>query len=159
MKINNFFFLLLLATTFSLTFISCGGDSDDDDNSSTSGASASVDLSKLEGTWEFVDGYETVSGSAVPQPMGINMTRQQVEQLANQMHISLLDATLTFSGNKVNGSEYKMQGNVLMSYADQELSATIAIASLTNTDMTLHEVFDLKEEGMNIDANLHYKKK
>ena len=159
MKKFRFLGFLVFSLLLTVSFTACGSD-DDDDNGSSSGA-VSVDKNQLIGTWDFVDGKETVSGNVGGQTINqtIDMDRQQLLSIAQQYNIGIWDITLKFTESTVNGQPYALNGNVLMNYSGEGMSVNVTIASITNTDMILHEVIVMSDPSMTIDANMHYKKK
>ena len=131
MKKFRFLGFLVFSLLLTVSFTACGSD-DDDDNGSSSGA-VSVDKNQLIGTWDFVDGKETVSGNVGGQTINqtIDMDRQQLLSIAQQYNIGIWDITLKFTENTVNGEPYKLNGNVLMNYSDEGMSVNVTIASIT----------------------------
>ena len=99
---------IVMLAVLSVGFVSCGDDDDDE----ITGGSELVD--KLQGTWQFQKGTETVMG------MTITMDRSSLSEMKKSMEqmmgtrVEFWDETLSFSGSKVNGVNYKLDGNKLI---------------------------------------------
>lgn len=154
MKKKSYLHLLaiMMVTMLSFGFASCGSDDDDD----ISGGSELVE--KLQGTWQFQRGTETVMG------MTITMDRSSLSEMKRSMEqmmgskVEFWDETLTFSGTKVNGVNYKLDGNkLILDGMDAMDDISISIKSVTSSTLVLREAFNM--EGIDLIADMEYSKK
>ena len=68
------------------------------------------------------------------------------------------DETLTFSGTKVNGVNYKLDGNkLILDGMDAMDDISISIKSVTSSTLVLREAFNM--EGIDLIADMEYSKK
>ncbi len=155
MKKKSYLHLLaiMMVAMLSFGFASCGSDDDDDD---ISGGSELVE--KLQGTWQFQRGTETVMG------MTITMDRSSLSEMKRSMEqmmgskVEFWDETLTFSGTKVNGVNYKLDGNkLILDGMDAMDDISISIKSVTSSTLVLREDFSM--EGISLTADMEYSKK
>ena len=137
----------------SVGFASCGSDDDDDD---ITGGSELVD--KLQGTWQFSKGIETVMG------MTITMDRSSLSEMKKSMEqmmgtrVEFWDETLSFSGSKVNDVSYKLDGNkLILDGMDSMDGISISVKSVTSSTLVLHETISM--EGIDLTADMEYSKK
>ena len=174
-----FLFIAAMAMTFSL--VSCGDDDEEENtptvptnsynsgggnNGGNNGGGTTIDASLLVGTWEFVDGVETVIWSYQGQDFPsqtINFDRETIQEIARENNFGIWDEVLYISENTVNGQEYQLRGNVLMSYTDAEegVSFTVTVKDISTERMVLNEVIHIDNEGvkMDIDADMNYAKR
>ena len=155
MKRKNYLHLLaiLMLAMLSVGFASCGSDDDDDD---ITGGSELVD--KLQGTWQFSKGIETVMG------MTITMDRSSLSEMKKSMEqmmgtrVEFWDETLSFSGSKVNDVSYKLDGNkLILDGMDSMDGISISVKSVTSSTLVLHETISM--EGIDLTADMEYSKK
>ncbi len=115
---------LIVAATCLLGTVAC---SDNDD--------LSASAEQLQGTWAFYEAHGRVDGYS------FSFNAEELRKISKEFGLTFWDDTFTFSGNKVNGVEYKIDGNrlIMSSYGDissEQLSGTIT--ELTGTDLVLH---------------------
>ena len=155
MKRKNLLRLLavMMAAVLSVGFASCGSDDDDDE---ITGGSELVD--KLQGTWQFQKGTETVMG------MTITMDRSSLSEMKKSMEqmmgsrVEFWDETLSFSGSKVNGVNYTLKGNeLILDGMDAMDGISISVKSVTSSTLVLRESISM--EGIELTADMEYSKK
>lgn len=155
MNKKNYLWSLLTIMMFavlSVGFVSCGDDDDDE----ITGGSELVD--KLQGTWQFQKGTETVMG------MTITMDRSSLSEMKKSMEqmmgtrVEFWDETLSFSGSKVNGVNYKLDGNkLILDGMDAMEGISISVKSVTSSTLVLRE--EISMEGIDLTADMEYSKK
>ena len=154
MKKRSYLYLLaiMMVAVLSVGFVSCGNDDDDD----ITGGSELVD--KLQGTWQFQKGTETVMG------MTITMDRSSLSQMKKSMEqkmgskVEFWDETLSFSGSRVNGVSYKLDGNkLILDGMDAMEGISISVKSVTSSTLVLRE--EISMEGIDMTADMEYSKK
>ena len=145
-------FVILIAGMISVCFVSCNKDDSEDITNS------SELVEKLQGTWQFQKGTETVMG------MTITMDRSSLSQMKKSMEqamgsrVEFWDETLSFSGSKVNGVNYKLDGKkLILDGMDAMDGISITVKSVTSSTLVLRE--DISMEGIDITANMEYSKK
>lgn len=143
---------IIIVTMLSVGFVSCGDDDDDDITS------ASELIDKLQGTWQFQKGTETVMG------MTITMDRSSLSEMKKSMEqmmgsrVEFWDETLSFSGSKVNGVNYKLDGKkLILDGMDVMDGISISVKSVTSSTLVLQEAINM--EGINLSADMEYSKK
>lgn len=155
MKKNYLLSLLamIMVAMLSVGFASCGSDDDDDE---ITGGSELVD--KLQGTWQFQKGTETVMG------MTITMNRSSLSEMKKSMEqmmgsrVEFWDETLSFSGSKVNGVNYTLKGNeLILDGMDAMDGISISVKSVTSSTLVLRESISM--EGIELTADMEYSKK
>lgn len=155
MKKNYLLSLLamIMVAMLSVGFASCGSDDDDDE---ITGGSELVD--KLQGTWQFQKGTETVMG------MTITMNRSSLSEMKKSMEqmmgsrVEFWDETLSFSGSKVNGVNYTLKGNeLILDGMDAMDGISISVKSVTSSTLVLREAINM--EGIELTADMEYSKK
>lgn len=155
MKKNYLLSLLamIMVAMLSVGFASCGSDDDDDE---ITGGSELVD--KLQGTWQFQKGTETVMG------MTITMNRSSLSEMKKSMEqmmgsrVEFWDETLSFSGSKVNGVNYTLKGNeLILDGMDAMDGISISVKSVTSSTLVLRESISM--EGIELTADMEYRKK
>lgn len=156
MKKKNYLLSLLvmiMVAMLSVGFASCGSDDDDDE---ITGGSELVD--KLQGTWQFQKGTETVMG------MSITMDRSSLTEMKKSMEqmmgsrVEFWDETLFFSGSKVNGVNYTLKGNeLILDGMDAMDGISISVKSVTSSTLVLREAINM--EGIELTADMEYSKK
>lgn len=128
-------------------FVSCSSDSDDEPDGGSS-------VEMLQGKWYFSKGVSKIGG------FSNTITRDDLPGLAEQMGVSgFWDEVLTFSGDKVNGITYKIEGNrfyyTSSEYANDDL--IIKISKLTDSQLVfLYDMTDMIGMGMEATTELHY---
>ena len=164
MKKSNLLNLLIMALVAMMSLTACesGGGGSDDDDDDTGTASNSELIIKLQGTWELYKGTETIMDYT------ITIDQQQFEEIRRAMEqqsgqrIVMWDQMLTFEGNQVNNTPYKLKGKKLIIEGIDKytngLSLDIEISELTSKKLILQETIGI--EGMDdIIAKMEYKKK
>lgn len=156
MKKKDFLWSLLtlvMVAMLSLGLSSCGDDDDEDDI-----ASGSELVDKLQGTWQFQKGTETVMG------MTITMDRSSLSEIKKSMEqmmgsrVEFWDETLSFSGSKVNGVNYTLDGNkLILDGIDAMDGISISVKSVTSSTLVLREAISM--EGIDLTADMEYSKK
>lgn len=96
--------------------------------------------------------------------MTITMDRSSLSQMKAQMEqaigekVEFWDETLTFSGSKVNGVSYKLDGRkIILEGIDESDGITVSIKSITSSTLVLREDFSM--EGIELTADMEYSKK
>ena len=158
MKKKDFLWSLLaivMAATLSVGFVSCSSDDDEDGGN---GASGSELVDKLQGTWQFQKGTETVMG------MTITMDRSSLSQMKSSMEqmmgskVEFWDETLSFSGSKVNGVSYKLDGDkLILDGMDAMDGISISVKSVNSSTLVLRE--EISMEGIDLTADMEYSRK
>lgn len=145
-------FVILIAGMMSIGFVSCNKDDSEDITNS------SELVEKLQGTWQFQKGTETVMG------MTITMDRSSLSQMKKSMEqamgsrVEFWDETLSFSGSKVNGVNYKLDGKkLILDGMDAMDGISITVKSVTSSTLVLRE--DISMEVIDITADMEYSKK
>lgn len=158
---------LFMVAILSVCFVSCS--KDDDDNGDFGGDTSEL-VDQLQGTWQFVQGKETVKYYNMGiDPININMTRQDLENMKQTLEqssgqrIEIWDATLRFNGNTVNGVEYKLDGKKIKFEGEEVpegMDMSVSVKSISSSKMVLHEVFKIDMEGLKMDitADMEYNK-
>ena len=143
---------IMMLAVLSVGFMSCGDDDDDE----ITGGSELVD--KIQGTWQFQKGTETVMG------MTITMDRSSLSEMKKSMEqmmgtrVEFWDETLSFSGSKVNGVNYKLDGNkLILDGMDAMEGISISVKSVTSSTLVLRE--EISMEGIDLTADMEYSKK
>ena len=144
---------MIMVAMLSVGFASCGSDDDDDE---ITGGSELID--KLQGTWQFQKGTETVMG------MTITMDRSSLSEMKKSMEqmmgsrVEFWDETLSFSGSKVNGVNYTLKGNeLLLDGMDAMDGISISVKSVTSSTLVLREAISM--EGIELTADMEYSRK
>lgn len=154
MRKKNYLHLLaiIMVALLSVGFVSCGSDDDDD----IPGGSELVD--KLQGTWQFSKGTETVMGMTITMDRSsLNEMKKSMEQIMGT-RVEFWDETLTFSNSKVNGVNYKLKGNeLILDGMDSMSGIRIVIKSLSSSTLVLRE--EISMEGISITADMEYNRK
>lgn len=108
-KFLNYFCALLIGA-MCLGFASCGDDDDEPSGGSAGTPSGTVTgsnlVEKLQGTWTFQKMKIQVMGQTV------EMTRDEL--VGSTGYENFYDDVLTFSGSKVNGYDYQVDGNKIL---------------------------------------------
>lgn len=145
---------IMMVTMLCVGFASCSSD-DDDDNGGSSGSEL---IDKLQGTWQFQRGTETVMG------MTITMDRSSLSQIKKSMEemmgskVEFWDETLSFSGSRVNGVNYTLDGKkLILDGMDAMEGISISVKSVTSSTLVLREEISL--EGIDLTADMEYSKK
>lgn len=143
---------LVMVAMLSLGLSSCGDDDDDDV------ASGSELIDKLQGTWQFQKGTETVMG------MTITMDRSSLSEMKRSMEqmmgtsVEFWDETLYFNGSTVNGVKYELKGSkLILGDMDAMDGISISVKSVTSSKLVLRE--EISFEGINMTADMEYNKK
>ena len=140
-------FGIVMMMVIGMCFVSCSSDSDDEPDGGSS-------VEMLQGKWYFSKGVSKIGG------FSNTITRDDLPGLAEQMGVSgFWDEVLTFSGDKVNGITYKIEGNrfyyTSSEYANDDL--IIKISKLTDTQLVfLYDMTDMIGMGMDATTELHY---
>lgn len=153
MKKNLFSWMtIMMVAIMSAGFVSC---SKDDDGDFTSNSEL---VNQLQGTWQFQKGTENVMG------MTITMDRSSLSQMKAQMEqaigekVEFWDETLTFSGSKVNGVSYKLDGRkIILEGIEESDGITVSVKSITSSTLVLREDFSM--EGLELTADMEYSRK
>ena len=156
MKKKSYLHLLaiMMVAMMSIGFASCSSD-DDDENG---GASSSELINKLQGTWDFQRGTETVMG------MTITMDRSSLSEMKKSMEqmmgtrVEFWDETLSFSGSRVNGVNYTLDGKkLILDGMDAMDGISISVKSVTSSKLVLRE--EISMEGIDMTADMEYSKR
>ncbi|MBO4893160.1 MAG: hypothetical protein J5502_11195 [Prevotella sp.] len=133
-------------------FASCGSDDDDD---KITGGSELVD--KLQGTWQFQKGTETLMGMTITMDRSsLSEMKQSMEQMMGSK-VEFWDETLSFSGSKVNGVNYTLKGNeLILDGMDTMDGISISVKSVTSSTLVLREAISM--EGIELTADMEYSK-
>ena len=154
MKKKSYLHLLtiLMVAMLSFGFVSCGSDDDDE----ITGGSELVD--KLQGTWQFQKGTESVMGMTITMDhSSLSEMKRSMEQMMGT-RVEFWDETLTFSGSKVNGVNYKLDGNkMILDGMDAMDGISISVKSVTSSTLVLRE--EISMEGIDMTADMEYRKK
>ena len=140
-------FGIVMMMVIGMCFVSCSSDSDDEPDGGSS-------VEMLQGKWYFSKGVSKIGG------FSNTITRDDLPGLAEQMGVSgFWDEVLTFSGDKVNGITYKIEGNrfyyTSSEYANDDL--IIKISKLTESQLVfLYDMTDMIGMGMEATTELHY---
>lgn len=156
MKKKNYLLSLLamiMVAMLSAGFASCGSDDDDDE---ITGGSELVD--KLQGTWQFQKGTETLMGMTITMDRSsLSEMKQSMEQMMGSK-VEFWDETLSFSGSKVNGVNYTLKGNeLILDGMDTMDGISISVKSVTSSTLVLREAISM--EGIELTADMEYSKK
>lgn len=145
---------IMMVTMLCVCFASCSSD-DDDDNGGSSGSEL---IDKLQGTWQFQRGTETVMG------MTITMDRSSLSQIKKSMEemmgskVEFWDETLSFSGSRVNGVNYTLDGKkLILDGMDAMDGISISVKNISSSTMILRE--EINMEGISLTADMEYSKK
>lgn len=144
---------IIMVAMLSIGFVSCSSDDDDDESA---GGSELVD--KLQGTWQFQKGTETVMGMTITMDRSsLSQMKQSMEQMMGT-RVEFWDETLSFSGSKVNGVNYKLDGNkLILDGMDAMEGISISVKSVTSSTLVLRE--EISMEGIDLTADMEYSKK
>ena len=157
MKKKRYLHLLaiMMVTMLSVGFVSCGSDDDDDDGGVASGSEL---VDKLQGTWQFQKGTETVMGMTITMDRSsLSQMKQSMEQMMGSK-VEFWDETLSFSGSRVNGVSYKLDGNkLILDGMDAMDGIIISVKSVTSSTLVLRE--EISMEGIDMTADMEYSKK
>lgn len=147
MKKKNYLHLLaiMMVAMLSVGFTSCS--SDDDENNDE----YSEIVQKLQGTWEYGTGTASVMESSPNYISG-----WEINELGEDVGAALLNTTITFNGNMVNGTKFSINGNKIVLSGVPEVNYRAYIEKLTENKLVLHEVF-FRAGGY--DCTLYYDKK
>lgn len=130
--------MAVLFTIFSVSMTSCG----DDDPTPDSVKKA------LEGDWRIEHATATTMGYTV------NMSRNELLSYAQQMGVKIWDETLHFSGNKVNGAKYVVDGDTFYFEDYKEFVSTFEMS-----DELLKFTYDMSGlVGMQCTVVLYYER-
>lgn len=156
MKKKNYLLSLMamiMVAMLSVGFASCGSDDDDDE---ITGGSELVD--KLQGTWQFQKGTETVMGMTITMDRSLlSEMKKSMEQMMGS-RVEFWDETLSFSGSKVNGVNYTLKGNeLILDGMDAMDGISISVKSVTSSTLVLRESISM--EGIELTADMEYSKK
>lgn len=155
MKKSSYLHLMaiMMVAMLSVGFVSCGSDDDDDD---ITGGSELVD--KLQGTWQFQKGTETVMGMTITMDRSsLNEMKKSMEQMMGSK-VEFWDEILSFSGNKVNGVNFTLKGNKLvLEGLDSMNGISISVKNVSSSTLVLHEAISI--EGIDMMADMEYCKK
>lgn len=128
-KLFNYFALLMMCLTVSVAFVSCGDDEDEPKGSNLE--------EQLQGTWNFQVMKISVMGQTI---------EMDIDDLKNNTgYNQFYDDVLKFSGSKVNGGTYKINGNKILLpwYESVDWWASV---SFSGSKMTLY--YDINYEGV-----------
>lgn len=154
MKRKNYLNLLtiMMVAMLSIVFVSCS--KDDDENN----VSSSELIDKLQGTWEFQKGTEKVMGMTITvDRSSLSEMKKSMEQMMGS-RVEFWDETLSFSGSKVNGVNYKLDGNkLILDGMDAMEGISITVKSVTSSTLVLREAINM--EGIDLTADMEYSKK
>ena len=96
--------------------------------------------------------------------MTITIDRSSLSQMKSSLEqmmgarVEIWDETLSFSGSKVNGVNYKLNGNkLILEGMDAMDGISISVKSVTSSILVLHEVISM--EGIELTADMEYSKK
>lgn len=131
--------LLVMCLTVSMAFVSCGDDKDEPKGGDL--------VEKLQGTWYFDIMKMNAMGQTIEMDKEFIMNGSGYDQF--------YDDVLTFSGEKVNGSSFQVNGKKIMLpwYDNLDWWATV---SFTGNKMTLY--YDIYYEGTPIKMWITYVK-
>lgn len=155
MKEKSFLHLLaiMMVAMLSVGFVSCGDDDDDDVD-----IAGSELIDKLQGTWQFQNGTETIMG------MTVTMDRSSLSQMKSSMEqmmgskVEFWDETLSFSGSKVNGVSFTLDGNkLILDGTDAMDDISISVKSVNSSTLVLHE--EISMEGIDLTADMEYNRR
>jgi len=146
---------IMMVAILSIGFVSCGSDDDDDDGSVASGNEL---VDKLQGTWQFQKGTENVMGMTITMDRSsLSQMKQSMEQMMGS-RVEFWDETLSFSGSRVNGVSYKLDGKKLIfDGMDAMDGISISVKSVTSSILVLRE--EISMEGVDLTADMEYSKK
>lgn len=154
MKRKNYLNLLaiMMVAMLSIVLVSC---SKDDDENNVSGSEL---VDKLQGTWQFQKGTETVMGMTITMDYSsLKEMKKSMEKMSGSK-VEFWDETLTFSGTKVNGVNYKLDGNkLILEGMDAMDGFDISVKSVTSSILVLREAISM--EGFDLTADIEYSKK
>lgn len=142
---------IMMVAMLGLGFVSCG------DNNDEEGSSTSELLEKLQGTWEFSKGTETIMGMTITMDSStLSEMKNSLEQMMGTK-VEFWDETLTFSGTKVNGVSYKLkEGKIIFDGIDAMDGLSISVKTVTSSTLVLRE--EINMEGMKMTAEMEYSK-
>lgn len=130
--------MVMLLAIFSVSMTSCG----DDDPTPDSVKKA------LEGNWQFEHGTTKTMGYSV------NISRSELLKYAQQMGVKIWDETLHFSGNKVNGVKYVVDGDTFYFEDYKEFVSTLEVS-----DDMLKFTYDMSSfAGVDCTVILYYER-
>ena len=96
--------------------------------------------------------------------MTITMDRSSLSEMKKSMEqmmgsrVEFWDETLSFSGSKVNGVNYKLDGKkLILDGMDVMDGISISVKSVTSSTLVLQEAINM--EGINLSADMEYSKK
>jgi len=152
-KSSLYLMAIMMIVMLSVGFASCSSDDNEDE---ITGGNELID--KLQGTWQFQKGTETVMG------MTITMDRSSLREMKKSMEqmmgsrVELWDETLSFSGTKVNSVNYALKGNeLLLEGMDAMDGISISIKSVTTSTLVLREAISM--DGIELTADMEYSRK
>lgn len=148
---------MFMVVVLSVGMVSCGSD-DDEEEEYGGGGTTSTLQEKLQGTWEFQSGTETISGITIRMDRSsLSEMKKSMEQVAGA-RIEIWDETLTFRGSKVNGVNYTLKGNeLILDGVDAMDGISISVKSVTSSTLVLHETISV--EDIELTADIEYSKK
>lgn len=145
---------IMMVTMLCVGFASCSSE-DDDDNGGSSGSEL---IDKLQGTWQFQRGTETVMGMTITMDRSsLSKIKQSMEQMMGSK-VEFWDETLSFSGSRVNGVNYTLDGKkLILDGMDAMDGISISVKSVTSSTLVLRE--EISMEGIDMTADMEYSKK
>jgi len=155
MKKKNYLWSLLTLVTMAMLSLGLSSCSNNDDDDVTSGSEL---IEKLQGTWQFQKGTETMMGMTITMDRSsLNEIKKSMEQMMGSK-VEIWDETLSFSGSKVNGVNYKLEGNkLILDGMDVMDGISIYVKSVTPSTLVLREIISM--EGIDMTADMEYSKK
>ncbi len=147
---------IVMMVMMNVGFTSCSND-DEEENGTGGGSSNSEFVNNLQGTWQFQKGTETVMGMTVTVDRSmLSSIKSSMEEMLGS-RVELWDETLIFSGSKLNGVSYKLEGNkLILEGMDAMEGINIYVKSVTSSTLILHEEISL--EGIDLVADMEYSK-
>lgn len=143
---------MIMVAILSVGFVSCGGDDDDSWKNDETEL-----LSKLQGTWEFYGGKETVMGTT------ITIDKSTLDELKTTLSTELgnrvyfWDETLVIEGTRMNNVPFSLKNSqIILDGMDLMEGFTITVKSVSSTKLILHEAINI--EGLNLVMDVEYHK-